>query len=186
VAAHLGHTADELITLGLENLHFRARRHDTMIEFEAERPHYFDFAFCAFPTSRWSDIVPRYLDFCEQFKQTHDGFRASLPTEIYSIARDQSSPLSVSFDEDAFTLDMVHHRVRGAAFDQRWLEMNDAFNEFAAAHGGRPLLNQTKRLTAALMRTFLQRAPALAPGWQRLRDHAESRFTSPYFRRLGV
>jgi len=186
VAAHLGHTADQLITLGLENLHFRARRHDTMIEFEADRPHYFDFAFCAFPTSRWGDIVPRYLDFCEQFERTHKGFRASLPTEIYSIARDQSSPLSVSFDEDAFTLDMVHHRVKGAAFDHRWLAMNDAFDEFAAAHGGRPLLNQTKRLTAALMREVLQHSPALAPGWQRLRAHAEPRFTSPYFRDLGV
>jgi hypothetical protein len=184
VAAHLGHTADELIALGLEKLHFRARRHDTMIEFEADRPHYFDFAFWAFPTSRWSDIVPRYLDFCEQFKQKHNGFRASLPTEIYYITRDESSPLSVSFDEDAFTLDMVHHRVKDAPFDDRWLAMNDAFNEFAAEHGGRPLLNQTKRLTGAVMRRVLQHTPGLAPGWQRLRARAEPRFTSPYFRDL--
>jgi FAD/FMN-containing dehydrogenase len=184
VSKHLGHTADELITLGLEHLHFRARRHDTMIEFEAVRPHYFDFAFFAFPTSRWQEIVPGYLEFCDEFARRHDGFRPSLPTEIYSIARDQASPLSVSFDEDAFTLDMVHHRVREIPFDARWTAMNEAFNEFAAAHGGRPLLNQTKRLTGTLMRTVLRHTPGLAPGWERLRAQADPRFTSPYFRQL--
>jgi hypothetical protein len=181
---HFGITADTLIEWGLEHLHFRARRHDTMIEFAADRSDYFDFDFCAFPAIRWSTIVPRYLAFCERFTQDHGGFRPSLPTEIYYIAEDKSSPLSVSFDGDVFTLDMVHHRVQGAPFDARWLAMNDAFNDFAAANGGRPLLNQTKRLTGAAMRQFLANTPALVNGWQRLKAAADLRFTSPYFSQL--
>jgi FAD/FMN-containing dehydrogenase len=178
-----GRLFDKVLALGLLALNFRARRADTSIEFAADRPDYFDFTFWAFPASRWGAIVPRYLEFCEAF-QRDTGFRPSLPTEIYSITRDDRAVLSFSLDEDVFTLDMVHHRRADRPFDPRWIEMNRRFNELAADLGGRPLLNQTKELDGAVATTVRERNPTLARGWELLRRHARPRFLSRYFQDL--
>jgi hypothetical protein len=176
---------DILLELALDPVRFRARRADTMIDFEADRPDYFDFTFWAFPARQWPVVLPRYLAFCETFA-ARTAFRASLPTEIYSIRHDRRSLLSFAYDEDVFTLDMVHHRRKDEPFDPRWIEMNQAFNHFAAEHGGRPLLNQTKHLDRAVMDLVLARNEPLAEGWRTLGQQAAPRLTSGYFRDLGL
>jgi len=90
----------------------------------------------------------------------------------------------VAYDEDVFTLDMVHHRRRDLPFDPRWIEMNRRFGELAADLGGRPLLNQTKELDGAMMRTVGLRNPPLAEALARLRAGAEPRLVSRYFAAL--
>jgi hypothetical protein len=81
---------------------------------------------------------------------------------------------------------MVHHRRKDEPFDPRWIEMNQAFNRFAAEHGGRPLLNQTKHLDRAVMDLVLARNEPLAEGWRTLGQQAAPRLTSGYFRDLGL
>jgi hypothetical protein len=156
---------------------FQSYRADAMIDFKPKPSSYFDFTFWAFPVRTWPTAVPAYLEFCERF-QRDTGFRPALPTEVYFIRKDNSSLLSFSLDEDIFTLDMVNWSDEEPA---RWREMNRAFNEFAARHGARPLLNQTKELLPGIAKAVW------TPGWHRLaaerraRDPRE-RFLTPFFR----
>jgi hypothetical protein len=174
---------DDSLPRILDPVRFRARRADTMIDFEGDRRHYFDFTFWAFGVSSWAAVVPAYVRFCREFT-SRTGFRPSLPTEIYAIAQDAASALSVSQDEDVFTLDMVHHRAAGDPFDPLWIQMNQEFNAFAALHGGRPLLNQTKELDRSHVAEVRRRNPALDRGWRQLAGAADPRFLTPYFQRL--
>lgn len=158
---------------------FQSYRADAMIDFKPNPSSYFDFTFWAFPVRTWPTAVPAYLEFCERF--TRDtGFRPALPTEVYFIRKDNASLLSFSLDEDIFTLDMVNWSDEEPA---RWREMNRAFNHFAAGHGARPLLNQTKELLPDVAKAVW------TPGWHRLaaerraRDPQE-RFLTPFFRGL--
>lgn len=171
---------DDALAKGLDPVKFRARRADTMIDFGADRRDYFDFTFWAFPARSWTTVVPAYVRFCADFLE-RTGFRPSLPTEIYAIAHDTSSALSVSYDEDVFTLDMVHHRDADEPFDPRWIRMNREFNAFAAGHGGRPLLNQTKELEPAHVAEVRRQNPVLDAGWRRLAAATDPRFLTPFF-----
>ena len=84
---------------------FSSYRADAMIDFVRPASSYFDFTFWAFPSSRWAEIVPAYLRFCERFQSEH-GFRPALPTEVYFIRKDDAALLSFCPDEDIFTLDL--------------------------------------------------------------------------------
>lgn len=158
---------------------FQSYRADAMIDFKPRPSSYFDFTFWAFPVRTWPTAVPAYLEFCERFKR-ETGFRPALPTEVYFIRKDNSSVLSFSLDEDIFTLDLVNWSDEEPA---QWREMNRAFNQFAAQHGARPLLNQTKELLPDVAKSVW------TPGWHRLaaerraRDPQE-RFLTPFFRGL--
>lgn len=174
---------DTALAKGLDLVRFRARRADTMIDFDADRDDYFDFTFWAFPGRSWPTVVPAYVRFCADFLD-RTGFRPSLPTEVYAIAHDTSSVLSVSYDEDVFTLDMVHHRGAEEPFDPRWTRMNREFNVFAAGHGGRPLLNQTKELEPTHVADVRRQNPVLDAGWLQLAAAADPRFLTQYFREL--
>lgn len=158
---------------------FASYRADAMIDFKRPVSSYFDFTFWAFPVSTWGKVVPAYLDFCARFLRERD-FRPALPTEIYFIRRDDSALLSFSFDEDIYTLDMVNWSDEEPAC---WQSMNRAFNEFAAAHGGRPLLNQTKCLLPEVARRVWK------PGWhelakQRQQRDPDNRFQSSFLKDL--
>lgn len=157
--------------------HYRA---DAMIDFKRPASSYFEFTFWAFPVSTWDTALPEYLDFCERFRQ-RTGFRPALPTEIYYIARDERAVLSFSAEEDIFTLDMVNWTDEEPAC---WREMNLEFNEFAARHGARPLLNQTKFLSP--LSPTIQNRLWVQPGWQQLADARRAadpmdRFFTPFF-----
>ncbi len=156
---------------------FESYRADAMIDFKRPVSSYFDFTFWAFPVETWATVVPAYIEFCENFLR-RTGFRPALPTEVYFIRRDDSSPLSFSAGTDIFTLDMVNWTDAEPAC---WRWMNVEFNDFAARHGGRPLLNQTKELsrgTASLLWT---------PDWNafaatRQVEDPTDRFLSPFFK----
>jgi len=158
---------------------FSSYRADAMIDFKRPVSSYFDFTFWAFPLSSWGKVVPAYLEFCEQFLRQHD-FRPALPTEVYFIRRDDSALLSFSFGEDIYTLDMVNWTDEEPAC---WRAMNCAFNEFAAEHGGRPLLNQTKHLLPHVAQK------CWTPGWyvlarERQAQDPDNRFLTPYLKGL--
>ena len=154
-----------------------------MIDFPRGGDHFFDFGFWAFPVSSWSKAVPDYVEFCEGFK-ARTGFRPALPTEVYFISKDDRALLSFSSREDIFTLDMVHllHPGPGQEQDRElWRQMNDEFNtKIALKHGARPLLNQTKGLSRAVVHG------TLGADWsvfKALREQADgqNRFLSQYF-----
>lgn len=154
---------------------FRAARADTMIDFKEKRWHYFDFTFWAIPKSQWQKIIPAYMDWCRKyFRRT--GFRPGLSPEMYFIRRDQHSPLSFSFKEDIFTLDMVDCRPN----DPAWHAMNREFNHFVAGYGSRPLLNQTKQFDRQI-------AEELDADWRAawknlaVKVRARPRFLNSYF-----
>lgn len=158
---------------------FASYRADAMIDFKRPVSSYFDFTFWAFPVSTWGKVVPAYLDFCARFLRERD-FRPALPTEIYFIRKDDSALLSFSFDEDIYTLDMVNWSDEEPAC---WQSMNRAFNEFAAEHGGRPLLNQTKCLLPEVA------VRLWTPGWhelakQRQQHDPDNRFLTSFLRDL--
>jgi FAD binding domain-containing protein/D-arabinono-1,4-lactone oxidase len=172
-----------LAFVGFEGIsHFRAHRTDAMINFKHDRPYYFDFAFWAVPASKWNVVIPEYLKFCEGFK-ARTGYRPALPTEVYFIRKDNHSLLSFSPKEDIFTLDMVDCRPRRHFDGSRWCEMNQEFNHFVVRHGGRPLFNQTKELSRAIV------WKALGGDWERFceiraREDPDGRFLNDFFRAL--
>jgi FAD binding domain/D-arabinono-1,4-lactone oxidase len=158
---------------------FESYRADAMIDFKRPASSYFDFTFWAFPVSSWDRVVPAYLEFCDQFKR-QTGFRPALPTEVYFIRKDDSAALSFSFDQDIYTLDMVNWTDEEPA---HWREMNRAFCTFAAEHGGRPLLNQTKGFTRSAAQHVW------TPGWYALAkarqlEDPDGRFLTPFLRDL--
>jgi FAD binding domain len=163
---------------------FRGSRADCMVDFPEEGPH-FDFTFWAFPVSKWAKIVPKYLEFVNQFAKD-TGFQKSLFTEVYLISKDNASSLTFSPDEDVFTLDMVHHE----ANNEQWKKLNRQYNVFAAEQGGLPLLNQTKELTTSpqVHGKSVVRA-TLGDRWQKFldivrQDDPAGRFMNDFFKNL--
>ncbi len=145
--------------------------------------HFFDFAFWAFPAASWGRAVPDYVEFCREFR-ARTGFRPALPTEVYRISRDTRALLSFSSTSDIVTLDMVHmlHLAPGQEQDHAlWRQMNVEFNEkIAVPHGARPLLNQTKALSRAVVDA------TLGDDWKALKALRDAhdparRFVNQYF-----
>jgi FAD/FMN-containing dehydrogenase len=158
---------------------FVGYRVDAMLDFKRDVASHFEFTFWAFPASSWPTVLPAYFEFCEAFFR-RTGFRPALPTEVYFIRRDTRSPLSFSAREDIFTLDMVDWTEREPDDVAYWELMHREFNDFAARHGARPLLNQTKYLTRAIVHRSLGRE------WEALRvlskqEDPRGRFLNPYF-----
>jgi FAD/FMN-containing dehydrogenase len=177
---------------------YHAYRSDSMIDFRPDRyPVVFDFTFWAFPRLRWATIVEDYLKFCEEFLE-RTRYRTTIYTEVYFIDRDPSSLLSFSPDGPVFTLDMVDMpRPAGGdtRWDERWCEMNRRFNRWATVEkdttgqtrGGRPILNQTKRLEdtpEVLEKAFGSRWTDFVDAVRQADPHG--RFRSTYFDALGL
>jgi len=155
---------------------FASFRADAMIDFKRPVSSYFDFTFWAFPVREWDRTVRDFLKFCDEFHR-RTGFRPGLPAEVYFIRRDNHALLSFSLDEDIFTLDLVNWTDTEPPC---WHQMNEEFNEFAARHGGRPLLNQTKELSRDVAKHLW------TPGWHVLSDvrrawDPQKRFLNPFF-----
>jgi hypothetical protein len=114
------------------------------------------FTFWAFPRGKWLDTMRAYLDFADQhFEST--GFRCNMPLGGYHIRQDPNSILSYTYDEEVFSIDPIHAVTDAAA----WATFLEAFNDFAAQRGGKPLLNQSP---------FVQRAHVEAAYGQRWLD----------------
>lgn len=157
---------------------FASWRADAMIDFKRPVSSYFEFTFWAFPAGEWPRIVPDFFEFCDAFRR-RTGFRPRLPVEVYFIRQDARAALSFCRDGDIFTLDLVNWTDEEPAL---WKQMNVEFNEFAALHGGRPLLNQTKHLSPQVTQQLWGRMD----GFQRIAKAREladrgRRFLTPFF-----
>ena len=133
------------------------------------------FTFWAFPCDQWLDTMRAYLDFADQHFQA-TGFRCNMPLGAYHIRQDTNSILSYTYDGEIFSIDPIHAVTDEAA----WATFLQAFNDFAALRGGKPLLNQSP---------FVQRAHVEAAYGQRWFDLVKwlrtmdpgQRMVNPYF-----
>jgi len=98
------------------------------------------FTFWAFPRADYARNLRDYVAWAEAYyKQT--GFRCNMPLGSYFIHRDTSSLLSYSYNGDILSLDPIHSP--GEKDRPNWDKFLQAFNDWAHARGGIPLLNQS-------------------------------------------
>jgi len=98
------------------------------------------FTFWAFPRADYVKNLKDYLKWADAYDAQH-GFRCNMPLGSYYIHKDRSSLLSYSWDGDIVSLDPIHAPVEKEP--DAWPNFLKAFNEWAAARGGIPLLNQS-------------------------------------------
>jgi FAD binding domain len=103
----------------------------------------YTFSLWAFPEARYPTVLPEYFQFCRDYYQ-QKSYRTNMLNVGYTIAKDQSSLLSYSYDGDVMTVDPVSTANPG------WQDFLQAYNEFCIERGGSGLLNQTWGLTRAL------------------------------------
>lgn len=133
----------------------------------------YTFSLWAFPEAGYPAVLRAYADFCKEHYRTH-GYRSNLLTVGYRISEDRGPLLSYSYHGTVITIDPVSNGGPG------WEEFLDAFNQFASASGGIPLLNQTDRLTPEQARGALgSRLRTLSRA--RRRFDPRDRLLSPYF-----
>jgi len=108
----------------------------------------YTFSLFAFPEGSYPTVLPQYFQFCRQYyKDT--GYRVNMLHVGYTIAKDQNSLLSYSYDDNVMTIDPVSTANPG------WTTFLDAYNDFCSNHGGIPLMNQTDRITRAQLQKAL-------------------------------
>jgi FAD/FMN-containing dehydrogenase len=111
-----------------------------IVDFREPSPK-FTFSMWAFARKKFPAILSEYFSFCREVQKA-GGFRTLLPQVSYHIGRDESSLLSYSRDGDVWSLDPI-----ASGDEPGWPEFLDAFNARCSAWGGKPLFNQTPRLT---------------------------------------
>lgn len=138
------------------------------------------FTFWAFPRDAWVANLKDFLVFSDQHYRA-SGFRLNLPLGSYFIRQDASSVLSYSHAGDIISIDPIHAptgRDRAA-----WEDFLRAFNAWAFARGGIPLLNQSP---------FVERehvAAAYGERWDTLAEwiaaiDPDRRMVNPFFAEL--
>ena len=159
-------------------LHARNTLPTDQITRYAHRPRFtrFTFSIFAFPEDRYPDVVRAYASFCREYFQRH-GYRPDLLTVGYRVTQSRHALLSYSWDGDVMTIDPV------ALGGPEWERFAAAFSQFAIAHGGQPLLNQTPLLDAGQLRqAFGERLDEFL-AWRGQLD-PEARFLNTHFRDL--
>jgi FAD/FMN-containing dehydrogenase len=91
----------------------------------------------AFPVAEISNVVLAYKLFCKEH-YTRTGYRCDLPAVGFRLGRDRTALLSPSFESAVLTLTSLSTQEAG------WDDFVLDLAEFAAAHGGIPMLNQTR------------------------------------------
>jgi hypothetical protein len=102
------------------------------------------FTFWAFPRADYARNLRDYVAWSDAYYKTH-GFRCNMPLGSYFIRKDTSSLLSYSHDGDILSLDPIHSP--GEKDRPNWDAFLRAFNDWAHARGGIPLLNQSPFVT---------------------------------------
>lgn len=102
----------------------------------------YTFSLFAFAEERYPQALTDFFQFCRDYYH-HNGYRSNLLNVGYRIAKDQQSLLSYSYEGPVMTVDPVSTGNPG------WKTFLEAYNEFCAARGGVPLLNQTYGVGAA-------------------------------------
>lgn len=101
----------------------------------------FTFSIWGFPEADYPRVLMAYQAFCQKYYAEH-GYQPDMLTVGYRVIQNQNALLSYCFEGPAMTIDPV------AIGCKDWQEFALAFNDFAVAHGGQPLLNQTPQLNA--------------------------------------
>jgi FAD/FMN-containing dehydrogenase len=143
-----------------------------VVDFREPSPK-FAFSMWAFPSDKFPAILRAYFDFCRQV-QLAGGFKTLLPQVSYHIGKDRSSLLSYSYDGDVWSLDPI-----ASGDEPGWHQFLDEFNARCSALGGKPLFNQTPRLTpdqvehafGSRLKLFEQTRRAFDPGDRMLNDY---------------
>jgi FAD/FMN-containing dehydrogenase len=135
------------------------------------------FTFWAFPRQDWVKNLKDYVEFAARYFAAH-GFRCNMPLGSYFIRQDSSSLLSYTHDGDTISLDPIH--APGDRDKAAWDQFLRAFNEWASARGGIPLLNQSPFVTKQ------QVVAAYGDRWKKLSDWVrtadpDGRMVSPFF-----
>jgi FAD/FMN-containing dehydrogenase len=136
----------------------------------------FTFSIFAFPEERYAGVLRDYRRFCADHYAEH-GYRPDLLTIGYRVAQSRHALFSYSWDGDVMTIDPV------AIGGPEWDRFVDRFNEFCIARGGKPLMNQTPRLTAEQLRTAFAARVDRFNEVRRALDPGERLLNEP-FRRL--
>jgi len=150
---------------------------DQMIRYP-EQPDWkrYTFSIWAFPEERYTETLREYFAWAKDYYRTH-GWRVNLPHVGYRIEQDQQALFSYTWGGRVLTIDPV------ATGKPGWREYLSAYNEFCAAHGGSPLLNQTWGLKAQHLRgAFGSRVDRFE--LIRVRLDPDDRFLNGYFREL--
>lgn len=133
------------------------------------------FTFWAFPRSQWLENMRAWVDFAERYFET-TGFRCNMPLGSYHIRQDTNSILSYSADGEIFSIDPIHAVTDQAA----WNNFLNAFNDFAAQRGGKPLLNQSPFVTRPQVEAAYGQKWTDLVNWIRTMD-PNQRMLNPYF-----
>ncbi len=136
----------------------------------------YTFSLWAFPAATYPAVLRACFQFCQQYYQ-QNGYRVNMLFVGYSVAKDQSSLLSYSYDGDMMTIDPVSTGNPG------WDQFLAAYNQFSSGQGGVPLFNQTNGITPAMaqkalggrLKTFAAARQAYDP---------EGRLLNDYFRNI--
>jgi FAD/FMN-containing dehydrogenase len=138
----------------------------------------FTFSIFAFPEDRYARVLREYRQFCADHDAEH-GYRPDLLSIGYRVAKSRHALFSYSWDGDVMTIDPV------ATGGPEWDRFADRFNEFCIARGGKPLLNQTPRLTAMQMRAAFAGRVDRFNELRRALDPGERLLNEPLRRLLG-
>lgn len=104
------------------------------------------FSIWAFPEKDFPRIMREYFEFNLDYSRKH-GYRCNMLNVGYRIFQDDSNHFSYCHDGNVMTVDPVGTGAEG------WNDFIDAYNRWCTERGGRPLFNQSRRLTAEQART---------------------------------
>jgi len=150
---------------------------DQMIRYpETSGKSRYTFSIWAFPEERYAETLGEYFRFAQDYYRNHR-WRPNMLHVGYRILQDQSSLFSYTYDWNAITIDPVCTGAPG------WTDFLDAYNRFCSDHDGKPLLNQTPRLTVDQMaKAFGDRVAQFEA--HRRRFDPDDRLLNGYFREL--
>lgn len=136
----------------------------------------YTFSIWSFPAEEYPQTIRKYFEFCKEYHR-QNGYRCDLANVGYYIAQDTQSLFSYTREGPGCTLDPVSTASRG------WEGFLTAYNEFCIQHGGKPLFNQTPKITP------LQAKAAFGPEIETFltyrQDHdPDERFYTDFFRTL--
>lgn len=136
----------------------------------------YTFSLFAFPEDEYPAVLTDFFKFCRDY-YAQKGYRSNLLYVGYRIAQDQKALLSYSYDGTVMTIDPVSTANPG------WDDFLTTYNQFCDSRNGRPLLNQTPGLTAAMVqKTFGDRWKTFAAA--RKQFDPNDRLLNGYFHEL--
>jgi FAD/FMN-containing dehydrogenase len=136
----------------------------------------YTFSLFAFPEDQFPSVLTDFFKFCKDY-YAQNGYRSNLLYVGYWIAQDQKALLSYSYDGAVMTIDPVSTANPG------WEKFLQAYNQFCSDRNGKPLLNQTPGLNAAIVQqAYGDRLTALSAARQKY--DPTDRLLNDYFKQL--